>query len=240
MTAPPLIDVTGARRRRARARLKRRFTIVGVLVALLGLVGAGIWLVGWSGVFAAEAVSVEGVKVLSADEVIGAAQVPLGTSLMAVDGQATAARVEALPAVDQASVRLQPPHTVVIAVTERTAVLVVGTGSPYTWVDANGVAFHTSQEPPKDVISAHAALSNGEVLSAMATVAEALPPQIRSEVTGMSAATRDSIKLTLTNGRTVIWGSAEESEFKAEVLSPLLGVDAKVYDVSAPAHPTTR
>ena len=39
----------------------------------------------------------------------------------------------------------------------------------------------------------------------------------------------------------MVWGSADESETKAEVLETLLAtVQAQVYDVSAPDSPTTR
>jgi cell division protein FtsQ len=37
-----------------------------------------------------------------------------------------------------------------------------------------------------------------------------------------------------------MWGSAEASERKAEVLTALMRLRAKVYDVSAPEAPTTR
>jgi hypothetical protein len=36
-----------------------------------------------------------------------------------------------------------------------------------------------------------------------------------------------------------MWGSAEEADFKAEVLLVLLKVDARYYDVSSPGVPAT-
>jgi hypothetical protein len=36
-----------------------------------------------------------------------------------------------------------------------------------------------------------------------------------------------------------MWGSAEDGAFKAEVLQTLFQVDARWYDVSAPAVPAT-
>ena len=52
-------------------------------------------------------------------------------------------------------------------------------------------------------------------------------------------ATVDQISLVLRDGRTVEWGSAEQSELKAEVLVPLLKRPAQRYDVSVPGQPTT-
>ena len=55
------------------------------------------------------------------------------------------------------------------------------------------------------------------------------------------ATTIDQISLVLKDGRTVIWGSADESDTKAEVLATLLAtVQAGTYDVSVPSKPTTK
>ena len=43
----------------------------------------------------------------------------------------------------------------------------------------------------------------------------------------------------LRDGRQVVWGSAEDSAAKAEVLVALLKEPAKRYDVSVPGQPTT-
>ena len=40
-------------------------------------------------------------------------------------------------------------------------------------------------------------------------------------------------------GRTVTWGSAEQSELKAEVLAALLSRPDRHIDVSVPGQPTT-
>ena len=52
-------------------------------------------------------------------------------------------------------------------------------------------------------------------------------------------ATVDQIELVLRDGRTVTWGSAEESEQKAAVLVRLLQQPARHYDVSVPGNATT-
>ncbi len=240
MSSPPLIDVTGARRRRARQRLKRRLIVVGVILGVLGVVAGGVWLVGWSPVFAAQQVVTEGLTNLEEDEVLTVAEVPLGTPLLRVDSEAVAARVREIPAVADASVRPRFPDTVVIEVTERTVVLVVARAGAYTSIDADGVAFQTSEEIPAGAVLARAQLADEELLAALATVAASLPTGVADEVEYLSADSPDSVTLHLTQGRRVIWGSADESSFKAEVLTPLLTVDATVYNVSAPAHPTTR
>ena len=56
----------------------------------------------------------------------------------------------------------------------------------------------------------------------------------------VSAKTPGSVTLGLTGGRTIKWGSADESPRKAEVLAALMTQPGKVYDVSSPELPTIR
>ena len=72
----------------------------------------------------------------------------------------------------------------------------------------------------------------------MAVVAAAIPDALRPEVVRLTAEAVDRIALVLDGDRRLVWGSAEESELKAEVAAALFAsVDAEVYDVSAPATP---
>ncbi|MFZ2750372.1 MAG: FtsQ-type POTRA domain-containing protein, partial [Propioniciclava sp.] len=148
--------------------------------------------------------------------------------------------VDALPAVAAAKVSRVWPGTVSIAVTERQAVLAVPLSREFLWVSADGVIFHRTSEAPAGVLTATSGIANVQVIGAMAAVAAALPEQVRSQASTMSAASQDSIVVTLSDGRKITWGSADESELKARVVVPLLGVKAREYDVSAPTHPTTR
>jgi len=59
-------------------------------------------------------------------------------------------------------------------------------------------------------------------------------------ITLLQASAVDQIQVQLSDGDTVVWGSAEQSQLKAQVLSVLLSQEASVYDVSAPHAPTTR
>ncbi len=236
----PLIDVTGARRRRARAKLRRRMTVVGVVVAVLGLVGGAGWLVGWSSVFAIEEVTATGLVTLDEATVLQTAAIPLGEPLARLDAAGAAERVRELPAVADVKVIPRFPHGVTVEVTERTPVLVVVAGRRYSWVDATGVVFFEGSEPPAGVMTARGVLSDHELMSALGVVAGKIPAGLREQVLSISGRTLDSIELELTERRRVVWGSADESELKADVLTALLSVPAKVYDVSAPNHPTTR
>ncbi|MDX6374238.1 MAG: cell division protein FtsQ, partial [Nocardioidaceae bacterium] len=77
-------------------------------------------------------------------------------------------------------------------------------------------------------------------LKEAAKVISALPQELSLLVDHVQVTTVDQISLVLKDGRTVIWGSAEESDTKAEVLGLMLTtIQAQVYDVSVPSKPTT-
>lgn len=236
----PLVDVTGARRRRTAARLRRRLTVVGTLAGVVTAVAGGAWLMGSSDVFSTDEVVTDGLAILTHDQVVEAAAVPLGAPLGRLDADAVEDRVRQLPAVADVDVSARYPHTVVVRVTERVPVLDVVAGTSHTWVDGAGVAFHESDAAPEGAMTARGVLHDADLLAAYAEVLDDLPPGVREEAEAVTGRTPDSISLLLEDGRRVVWGSPEDGELKADVLGVLMSVEAEVYDVSAPGHPTTR
>ena len=62
-----------------------------------------------------------------------------------------------------------------------------------------------------------------------------------TRVDHVEVATVDQITLVMRDQREVLWGSAEESELKAQVVDKLLAAQqAPYYDVSVPGNPTYR
>jgi cell division protein FtsQ len=81
--------------------------------------------------------------------------------------------------------------------------------------------------------------SRDDALREVARVVEALPRAIARRVEHVELASLDSIALVLSDGSQVRWGSADESDLKADVLTTLMSVPAMTYDVSVPGLPTT-
>ena len=79
-------------------------------------------------------------------------------------------------------------------------------------------------------------------LEEAAAVVASLDEAVTKRVDHIEVETADQILLQLQDGREVTWGSAEQSDDKAEVLLNLLEArpQAQVYDVSVPSLPTTR
>ena len=74
----------------------------------------------------------------------------------------------------------------------------------------------------------------------MIDVLAALPDPLLARLATVRAETPDSIELDLTDGIVVVWGSAEQSARKAEVLIALMKQPGRVYIVSAPDVPAIR
>lgn len=229
-----------ARRRFARRQWARRWLAWrGGALLLLGLVGAAVlvWLVFFSSALAVSGVSVAGTDVLTPRAVRQAAQVPLGTPLATVDLKAISARVENLPAAARVDVSRSWPDTVRIQVTERRAVAVVDRDGSLRGVDEDGVLFRGYDKRPDLPLIRTRAGTRSDALAEAAKVAGSLPQRLSARVDYIRVHTVDTIALELHDGRTVRWGSADDSAQKAKVLAVLLKQKASTYDVSVPGQP---
>ena len=220
----------------ANARTSRvRRWLIAALVAVVAV--AAVWLVWFSSVLTVTQVRVVGATNVSADSVLRAAAVPPHQQLARVDAAGITARVAALPRVATVEVRRGWPNSLVIAITERTPIAAVVTPGGLALVDASGVTFGSVAAAPKGmpVITA----STPDALTSASAVVAALPPSLRAGVATVTARTHDDVVLRLVSGPTVRWGSVDQSDRKAAVLTALLKVKASSYDVSAPDLPTS-
>jgi cell division protein FtsQ len=242
-----------ARRRFARRQWARRWLawrIVLAAVLVVAVLAGLVWLVFFSSVLAVRGVRVEGTGVLDPRQVRRVAAVPTGSPLATVDLGLVEARVERLRPVLSVDVSRAWPDRVRIDVTERVAVAVVQTSEGLRGVDEEGVVFRRFLSRPADlpllVVSGADAAAAAEdsapqdALAEAAMVVATLPTGLAARVDHVSVRTVDTISLELRNGRTVLWGSADESVDKAEVLGVLLEQKASTYDVSVPGRPVIR
>ena len=85
---------------------------------------------------------------------------------------------------------------------------------------------------------------NKRTLTAVLTVLQALPAELRAEVATVAAGSQDTVQMGLRDGATVVWGSASDARLKVAVLQALRAAPAtkaaKAFDVSAPTLPITR
>ncbi|MBN2176206.1 MAG: cell division protein FtsQ/DivIB [Demequinaceae bacterium] len=218
-------------------------------LGLLALVGALVWGVWWSPLFALRSegvsISVDG-SLVDPAEVREAVEPFIGVSLPRLGLDEVEAAVAAVPGVKGATATLSWPHGLAIEVVERVPIAAIADSRlGYLLVDVEGAVLASSTAAPEGmpVVTVPVGEENSRILMAALTVAGSLPPELAVRVEAVRAETEDSVTLFLRNGPRIEWGSAEDSALKAEVVVVLLGSDAAssaVIDVSAPTLPVTR
>ncbi|MFB7663507.1 cell division protein FtsQ/DivIB [Kitasatospora sp. NPDC056138] len=231
-------------------RLSRRGIVVlsafGALV--LGALG---WLVFFSSALDVRTVAVQGLESgkLTDDQVREALGGLQHGPLARIDLTAAEHRVEKLPRVARAEVWRGWPHTLQVKLVERKPVAAIkNVDSTFSQVDAAGVSFATEPSAPAGVPLVELALSQqandaagvidrATLLRAAVTVAAGLPTEVAKRAGALQIHSYDDIRLQLSGGVTVRWGSPERTARKAVVLTALLGQRGANYDVSAPDAP---
>ncbi|HYG93907.1 MAG TPA: FtsQ-type POTRA domain-containing protein [Nocardioides sp.] len=231
-----------ARRQWARRWLTWRFLLAGFLV--LAAIGLGVYGLYFSSWLRVEGTEVVGEERLTEAEILARARVPEGEQLARVDLDALESRISSLTAVDDVQVSRQWPHELRIEVTEKEAVAVFDRRDQLVYLDEHGETFEFAQ-PLHDVPAGlPLVVGSGDepALQEAAAVVAALSEDVAALVDHVEVETVDRILLELAEGRIVHWGSADQSEEKAEVILRLLEAapEATEYDVSVPGRPTTK
>ena len=233
----PLPDRRPSRRSSRRRRSLQVATAVTVVAGLC-------WLLWLGPVLAVRTVQVDGTVTLTADRVREEARVPEGVPLLRVDLGAVEDRVSRLPQVRDVQAARGWPDRIVVTVAERVPVAVGGPPGRRSLVDADGVLYDslTGDAPPGVVplVVTDPGPDDPATRAGLAAIG-ALPGRLREDVVEVSAPDAESITFALTDGPVVVWGGAEESATKGEVLVALLDriadgelEPAELIDVSAP------
>jgi cell division protein FtsQ len=206
-----------------------------VLAVALGLV------LYFTPVTSARSIIVTGIGTVSREEVLDAAQVRVGTPLLQINTDTVADRVAAIRRVASARVQRQYPSALRITVIERVPLVVKDFPDGPHLYDRDGVDFATAPPPPAlPYLDVENPGPSDPATKAALAVLTALRPEVVAQVGRIAAPSVASITLTLTDGRTVIWGTNERTEEKAEKLGALLTQPGRVYDVSSPDLPTVK
>ncbi len=226
--------------RRQWRRRWRTWRYVVVVLILAALAGGAVWALWFSSWLSVDGVDVVGTQELTEQQVRRAAGVPTGGPLIDVDLDRARARVAALAEVDEADVSRQWPDQVRIEVVERQPVAVVHIGQRTRALDDEGVLFLDYKRAPEGLpVVVTPPGTDSDALAEAAEVVSSLPETVAPMVQRIEVESVDQITLALDDDRSVVWGSATDSEQKGEVLAALLKQDAAVYDVSVPGQPTT-
>lgn len=209
---------------------------------VLGVVSVALALVLYfTPAMSARSVVVTGVGAVTQEEVLGVAAVRLGTPLLQIDTGEVADRVAGIRRVASARVQREYPSTLRIAIVERIPVVVKDFPDGPHLYDRDGVDFATAPPPPGlPYIDVDSLGPSDPPTKAALEVMTALRPEVVAQVSRVAAPSVSSITLTLTDGRTVVWGTTDRTGEKAEKLAALLTQPGRVYDVSSPDLPTVK
>lgn len=222
----------------------KRLVVVVLGAAIVGLVVV----VNFTGVFDVTGVQATGVDRPTQELMIVAADITEGTPLARVNTSQVAESVQReVPAVSSVTVQRRWPHSIVIKATPRTVAANVTVDGLVRWADQTGFVFGAVNQPRKAAPSIIVRPRFGTDTSARQRaiaealiVARALPAPVKAKLARIEFRSQDDIVIATTSGRTIRWGSADDSDRKAVVLAALLGRKAKVYDVRTPDLPTTK
>ncbi|HEV7624521.1 MAG TPA: cell division protein FtsQ/DivIB [Amnibacterium sp.] len=217
----------GARRRRIVAAAAGGFLVVSVATPVLLAV---------SPAFAVRTITVTGADAGLAGRVRSALAPEVGVPIALVDGGDVTTRIAAVAGVRSFSLERLPPGTLAVRVVPRTAVAQVRSGGAFALVDAAGVTLRTSAVRIGGTPLVTAA-PGSRAFGAAAAVIESLPATLAPRVRTVAASTPDDVRLTLADGRLVVWGGASGGAEKAAALAAaLVGVAKSAHriDVSVP------
>ena len=232
----------GNPRKKRRPSWRRKAFAVVAIVLILALVAGSLWIIYFWTLSATKRVNVAGTHQLTPTQVSFAVQIRMGVPLARQNLDEIAQRAMTLSAIESATARRHWPNTITVTIVERRPVFGIHQPDGYLLVDKSGVAYQTQQSLPPDVVLANVDASNAPLLGEVAGVAAALPDKLRRRVDLIAASSRDNVVLILATGRRVTWGSATDSELKAQVVTALLKRKPKLssIDVSSPHNPAVK
>lgn len=231
-----------------KGKRKRRLLLwtLSIVTAVVAVLIAGAI---YSPVLAVRTITVDGTKLLTPGDVQKALSGMEGKPLPQVSEQEVNELLKPLVQVRSATVEARPPSELLVHVNERVPVALLKQGDSFVMVDVDGVQLGATQDQSAvalPLIDAGAGATNTGLFKAIAAVLNTLPADVLARMSTASAASPDAVELKLVDGKTVVWGNAEDKELKAKALEALLKmppdpkVPVNVYDVSVPRHPFTK
>ena len=213
---------------------------MGAVVAVFAL---SIVIAVYSPVMALTRIQVVGTSRIDRAQVQRALDSQLGTPLARVNLGEIKRQLATFPLIASYVTAEEPPHTLVVTITERQPVVAVKTSSGFALADPAGIVVESDPQKPANLPLATIDSSKlgSPVFRTMSEVVMSMPTALRSSVASVTASTADDVTLTLTSGANVVWGSPDDSAAKAALLAALIKdhqardpSGSVEYDVSAP------
>lgn len=243
-----------------RAPLSRMRKLAYTALALVLVVALYIGVVFFSPLLAVEKITVRGASLMDSAQVEQKLSSLRGVPLSRVSEDRVRELVGSDGALRGVQMEIRPPHELVVTVKERVPIAAVKRGEKYALVDNEGQTLRevdSAQQAGVPIVQVEDEnLSQSAAFRIISNVLVTLPTSLLAEVSEVKADSTSSITLILKDKVTVLWGTSQENEVKAKVLTKLLeatwsedsqssgaqgqGKKISVYDVSSPLLPVTR
>lgn len=236
---------TEVTRQQGRRRLRWVAVLVGVVVLLFG-----VWSLLHSSLFSARAITVVGATHETAAQIEAAAGLSDHPPLLDVHAGAAAQAIGRLPWVATASVSVNWPDGVRVAVTERVPrVIMAAAGGQWAELSADGRVLADVTARPAGLVQLNAARAPGAPGTTVAgpdpvglLVASTLPASFRAQVTQVTVEPAGWVQLAMTTPIQVDIGNGSQLPAKYEDVTAILAGaplhNGDVIDVSVPKAPT--
>lgn len=225
--------------RRARTRRNVLWSVAGLVAFVIAFVAIGVF----TPLFSVREVAVTGIERADKGAIESTLKQLEGRPLAQVTDADVGALLDKFVLVQSYSVRTEPPSTLIVDVVERVPVGAIESDDGVIMVDAVGTKLWQADKVPEDIPVIQVSSVDAPGFPAAAQASLALDREFRKQVAEISAHTLDSITLTLRDGTLVVWGSADDSDRKAQVLEALVaatGGEPAYFDVSSPDNPVSR
>lgn len=239
----------GRARRKRERREQRRFTehirmrrrrwfIAGCAVLGLALfVVVGVF----TPIMAVKDIQVQGVQSVNAEELQTALSKFEGVPLALVSDQDVHRAIEPFPLIQRYSIQRIPPHTLVVQIEERMAVIALEREDGFDLLDPAGILLGRVAERPAGVPLGSPELTDtaSEAFIAASSIVRDMPADLRQLLVTVRASNAQDVSFGLSTGTEVLWGESKFTQRKSAVLRTMLssiGSPAMI-DVSAPEAP---
>ena len=147
-----------------------------------------------------------------------------GRPLALVDDAEVHLALEPFPMIQHYAVERVPPHTLLVRIEERVPVISVQGDAGFAMFDSAGVLLASAETPPAGAPVGVGAVTDfsSEAFRSAGRALRDMPDELRAQVVSVTASSGQDVSFTLSNGIEVLWGDADRTRYKAEVLARML------------------
>ena len=147
-----------------------------------------------------------------------------GRPLALVDDAEVHRALEPFPMIQHYAVERVPPHTLLVRIEERVPVISVQGDAGFSVYDSAGVLLASAETPPAGAPVAVGAVTDfsSEAFRSAGRALRDMPDELRAQLVSVTASSGQDVTFTLASGVEVLWGDAERTRYKAEVLARML------------------